>query len=424
MIDMEKPNENIEIKNDDENNISSRKKVFKMVSVGVVDDTINKLYDIISTAFLILNIMITIFNTFETARMKYGEIFDIAEDITVGFFAVDYFLRIYTADYLYPKVSKIKAAAKYMFSFSGIIDFFSFVPSYLPFFFPSGVSVFRIFRVIRIFRLFRINTYYDSLNVITELLLRKRKQLMSSVFLILVLMLAASLCMYSLEHDAQPHVFKNAFSGIWWATSTLLTVGYGDIYPITPAGKAVGIVIAFLGVGVVAIPTGIISAAFVEQYARLQKIGNKVEEDVHFIKIQLEKNDSWIGKRIMELSLPHGIIIAVIQRKNETIIPRGNVKLLEGDKIILGADSLKDDKPVYLKEIVVRGSHRWNGQQIKDLDISRQTFIVMVKRDGKTLIPKGDLTFREGDRVILYSKIKEKIIKDEYDDEEENQENN
>lgn len=117
-------------------------------------------------------------------------------------------------------------------------------------------------RIIRIFRLFRINAYYDSLNVITEVIVGKKQQLLSSVFIILILMISSSLCMYSLENKAQPEVFTNAFSGIWWAASTLLTVGYGDIYPVTTMGKIFGIFIAFLGVGMVAIPTGIISAGF------------------------------------------------------------------------------------------------------------------------------------------------------------------
>ena len=76
--------------------------------------------------------------------------------------------------------------------------------------------------------------------------------------------------MYGLEHEAQPDVFENAFSGFWWSVSTLLTVGYGDIYPITMPGKVFGIVITFLGVGMVAIPTGILSAGFVEQYTILK----------------------------------------------------------------------------------------------------------------------------------------------------------
>lgn len=395
-----------------------RKRVFKMVSIGMIDDTISKLYDIISTAALMINLLVTILSTYDELDIQFGELFDIVEAITVAFFAMDYLLRVYTSKCLYPQVSELKAVVKYILSFSGIIDLLSFLPYYLPVFFPAGAAVFRMFRVARIFRLFKINAYYDSLNVITEVLLRKRQQLMSSVFIIIVLMLASSLCMYSIENQAQPEVFKNAFSGIWWAASTLLTVGYGDIYPVTAAGKALGIIIAFLGVGMVAIPTGIISAAFVEQYARLQKIGDKREEDVHFIKIQLREDDQWVGQKIMDLALPHGVIIAVIQRNNDTIIPRGAVKLQAGDKIILGVDSIKDDKPIYLKEVVLTKSHPWNGLMIKELDISRQSFIIMVKRGGKTIIPKGDLRFCTGDTVILYSKVKSKIVKDEEDTEE------
>lgn len=85
----------------------------------------------------------------------------------------------------------------------------------------------------RILRLFRVNASYDAFNVITDVLRDKRDQIISSVVLILMLMMMSSLCMYSLEHEAQPENFSNGFSGIWWSVSTLLTVGYGDIYPVT-----------------------------------------------------------------------------------------------------------------------------------------------------------------------------------------------
>ena len=94
-------------------------------------------------------------------------------------------------------------------------------------------------RIVRILRLFRINPYYDSLSVITEVITSKKQQLFSSVFIILMLMLASSLCMYSLEHEAQPEIFTNAFSGIWWSASTLLTVGYGDISSHYHSGKGI-----------------------------------------------------------------------------------------------------------------------------------------------------------------------------------------
>lgn len=120
----------------------------------------------------------------------------------MAFFAVDCALRIWTAKFRGPGMKEWRAVCKYVFSFSGIVDLLSFLPYYLPVFFPSGAVAFRMFRVVRIFRLFRINAYYDSLNVITQVLASKAQQLLSSVFIILVLMIASSLCMYSLEHDA------------------------------------------------------------------------------------------------------------------------------------------------------------------------------------------------------------------------------
>jgi voltage-gated potassium channel len=218
-------------------------------------------------------------------------------------------------------------------------------------------------------------------------------------------MLASSLAMYSIEHEAQPQVFQNAFSGMWWAVSTLLTVGYGDIYPITPMGKFLGIVITFLGVGMVAIPTGIISAGFVEQYSRAKRITDyEREERLNFMMVELGKKDSWTGKTVQELKLPERVIVAVIQRKSEVIVPRGDVMLMPGDKLVLGAEGLKDDHPVNLREITLMKNHDWNNTAIMDLDISRQTHIVMVRRNGKALVPNGSLVLREGDTVILYSK--------------------
>lgn len=384
--------------------LQRRRRISEIIEVGTTDDWLSRGYDVLSTFVLLLNIAVTVLYTYDHMELNYGKILLLIEAITVGFFAVDYCLRVWTAFFRHPGLSEFKAVKKYVLSFSGIIDLMSFLPYYLPVFFPAGAAVFRMFRVVRIFRLFQINAYYDSLNVIAEVLSGKRQQLMSSVFIILVLMLASSLCMYSLEHEAQPEVFSNAFSGIWWSVSTLLTVGYGDIYPITTLGKIISIFITFLGVGMVAIPTGIISAGFVDQYSRLKRIAEYAhEEDIHFIKVNLQKRDSWVGKTIMDLNLPHGVIVAMIRRGRENIVPRGNIILKSNDTIILGAEALKDDKHIDLKEIVLLKQHPWNGQRIRDLDISRQTIIVMVKRNDTMLVPKGELMLMEGDQVILYT---------------------
>ena len=381
-----------------------RKRLFEIIEIGSNYDAVCWGYDFFNTFTIILNLAVSIMYTFDTMELKYGPILLLIERLTVGFFALDFILRLYTAKYLYPDVSEPRAVSKYIFSFSGIVDILSFVPYYMPFFFPAGAVAFRMLRIVRIFRLFRINAYYDSLNVITEVIIGKKQQLLSSVFIILILMLSSSLCMYSLENRAQPEVFTNAFSGIWWAASTLLTVGYDDIYPVTTIGKIFGIFIAFLGVGMVAIPTGIISAGFVEQYSRLKRMGEYgQEDDVHFIRIQLSKQDKWTGHSIADLRLPEKIIIAVVQRNHRILVPKGDLVLQPNDVLVIGAESFQDKDRIKLKEITLLAKNPWTGQKIRDLDISRHSIIVLVKRNKKLLIPGGNMTLLEGDTVILYT---------------------
>jgi len=381
-----------------------RKRIFQIIEVGSLDDYPSRIYDFVNMLAIVVNLMLSILYTFEEFRVPYGHMALTIEAVTVAFFALDYLLRLFTAKIKFPKFSEPKALVKYFFSFGGVVDLLSFLPYYLPIFFPSGAVAFRMFRVVRIFRLFRINAYYDSLSVITEVITSKRQQLISSVFLIAILMIASSLCMYSLENEAQPHVFTNAFSGIWWAVSTLLTVGYGDIYPITTVGKIFSIIITFLGVGMVAIPTGIISAGFVDQYSRIKRMSEYVKtEDVHFIKIHLDPEDAWANRTISELELPIGTIVAAVKRNGRVIVPRGSTQLMVGDTLVIGAEPFDSDEHIDLKEVVLLKHSRWVGERIRDLDISRQTIIVMVKRKGKVLIPNGNLVMQEGDKVIMYT---------------------
>ena len=383
----------------------TQKKLYAMVSTGVVDSGLNQFYDIISTLALVANLVCAFASTFDNLDAKYGLIFDYVDSITVLFFAIDYVLRIITAEQQYRGYPAGKAIARYVTSGYGIIDLLSFLPHYLPTFFPAGATVFRMLRVVRIFRLFRINAYSDSLSLIGNVISKKKTQLLASVFVIVMLILASSLCMYSVEHEAQPDVFKNAFSAIWWATSTLLTVGYGDIYPITVMGQILGIVITFLGVGLVAIPTGIISAGFVEEYQLATRFADiEQEQDVRFIKASIDPGDAWIGKTISEVAVPSGSIIALVIRDGETIVPNGDVEILLGDKLIICAESATEGMLEDVKEIILRKNHAWNGQKIKDLDISRQTFIVLVDRDGKMLKPHGELVLEENDKLLVYTK--------------------
>lgn len=381
-----------------------KKRIFDIIQIGYDEDWQSRLFDIVLIAMILVNLLIAILSTFEDVK-PYTEILNAVEWVTVAVFGVEYCLRVWTAQYLYPKLGGKKAALKYMISFNGIIDMLSFLPQLLPFFFPAGVVAFRMFRVVRIFRLFRINAYYDGLNVIGEVIRSRRDQILSSVFIIFVLMTASSLCMYGLEHEAQPDVFRNAFSGFWWAVSTLLTVGYGDIYPITVLGRLFGIAITFLGVGMVAIPTGILSAGFVEQYSRLKSLKDYSEEtDIRFVRLEIQEMHPWIGKKVHMLSLPPGLLIALIQRGGKAMVPRGNSVINEGDYVVLGAEGYKEDGEIVLKELALKEGHPWVDQEIRELNISRHTLIVMVRREGRLLIPGGALRLEAGDVIVMYTK--------------------
>lgn len=246
-----------------------RKRIYTIIQVGNLSDIPSRAYDYALMAAVLINIFIAIFDTFPES-LPYQDIMHLAETLTVLYFTVDYVLRVWTADLYYESLgihlSPSKARIRFVFSWVGLVDFLSCVP----FFFPMGGSVLRLFRIVRILRVFRIHHYADPLHVIGDVINKKKGQLLSSSFIVLILMIAASLLMYSLEHEAQPEAFANAFSGFWWAANTLLTVGYGDVVPVTLAGKICGTVLTFLGVGMVAIPTGILSAGFMEQVSSLR----------------------------------------------------------------------------------------------------------------------------------------------------------
>lgn len=245
-----------------------KKRIFNIIQIGSRTDAVSTAFDFFISIVIIVSIIVTFLATFQSLE-KFMGILTSVELFTIIVFIIEYALRLYTSDLLYTDVSKSKSVVKFIFSFYGIIDLLTIISYFMPLY-SNGFVAFRMIRVVRIFRLFRVNTSFDAFNIVAGVIEEKKNQILSSIFMISMLMLAASMCMYGLEHEAQPEAFSNAFSGIWWAMSTVLTVGYGDIYPITIGGRIVAIFIALLGVCVVAIPTGVISAGFVEYYTRIK----------------------------------------------------------------------------------------------------------------------------------------------------------
>ena len=301
-----------------------KKRLFDIIQIGQTGDTPSKLFDLFIVSTILLNILSLFLLTFESLSPLFPALRAV-EGVTTLVFCVEYLARIWTAEYLYGEKG-IKSVIRFMLSFDGIVDLFTI----LPFFFLGGFIAFRFLRVARIFHLFRINTAYDSFNVITSVIYEKRNQLISSIFILWVLILASSLCMYNAEHAAQPDVFENALSGVWYSVATIFTVGYGDVYPVTLVGKLMGMCITFLGVGAVAIPTGIISAGFVEQYTKYQ--GDNGSGKIESLRVT---SDECKGKQVGEL--PMRVILIV--REGEAIVPMKTTTVKYNDVIVYGMGS-------------------------------------------------------------------------------------
>lgn len=268
-------------------------RVFTIIQPSVGNDAASAIFDWFIIILIIVNVVLVILDTFSGFPPWALSFFRRAETVSVIVFTVEYLLRVWTANYLYERKKPLAARISYIFSVMALVDLFAVLPFYMPFLFPIDLRVLRMLRLLRLFRLFKVNRYTTALSSVGNVLKRKASQLISSLFVVTILMIMASILMYAIENEAQPNVFQNAFSGLWWAVATLTTVGYGDIYPVTIAGKILGAVIALLGIGFVAVPTGIISAGFMEDISRekektdnLKMIEQKLDKILDELKIR------------------------------------------------------------------------------------------------------------------------------------------
>ena len=275
-----------------------KEKIFNIIQIGDKSNRLSCAFDIFITITIVCNILVTFLQTFDQLA-SFSGLFFVVEAVTVFIFCIEYALRIWTANYLYPGMSKSRATIRFLVSFDGIVDLLTIIPA----FFLSGFVIFRMLRVARVFHLFRLNAKYDSFNVITTVLYEKRNQIISSVFIVLI-----------------------------------LTVGYGDIYPITTLGRIMAICIAYLGVGAVAIPTGIISAGFVEQYQRKSSISNLKDADIKEIA-EIFVDRRFAGKTVEEIEEAQQVTIFLVLRDDLSVLPQKDTILKLNDIIIIRGEN-------------------------------------------------------------------------------------
>ena len=206
----------------------------------------------------------------------YQKAFDWFEVFSLIVFTVEYLLRLWSCVAVEEKPDPFRSRLRYVLSPMGLIDLATILPFYLYFLIPYDLRVLRLFRILRLLHMFKLIRYSQSLQVFDNVIRAKREELFIALFFGGLLLLMAATLMYFLEKDAQPEIFASIPAAMWWGVVTLTTVGYGDLYPITPLGKLLGAAIAILGIGMFALPAGILASGFSEELDKLKKEKTKV----------------------------------------------------------------------------------------------------------------------------------------------------
>ena len=242
-----------------------RRRVNSVLQIAEEGDALSRGFDLFIVSLIALNVVALIIATVPQLA-EYSRAFRIFELISVVIFSLEYLLRVWSCTvaecYTRPITDRLRFAATGMM----IIDLLAILPFYVALVMPSAgvldLRFLRAVRLMRIFRLFKLGRYSESMKVLGRVLKAKKEELAIAVFIVFVLLILASSLMYFVENPAQPEAFPSIPAAMWWGVATLTTVGYGDVVPVTALGKALGTIVSILGIGLFALPAGILASGF------------------------------------------------------------------------------------------------------------------------------------------------------------------
>ena len=240
-----------------------RRRLYLTLSPYERGGMIERIFEFILILTIILNILAIVLDSVESIHSSYKTFFDNFEVYSLIFFTLEYIARIYSIVENPKYADPIKGRLKYITTPIAIVDLLAFLPFYLRFL-SLDLRFLRIFRLMALFRMFKIARYLHALTVFRNVLKDRKEQLVLSFIFILFVLVVISFVMFYVENEVQPDKFSSIPAAMWWGISTLTTVGYGDIVPVTPLGKFLGGLFAIAGVGLLALPAGILSAGFFE----------------------------------------------------------------------------------------------------------------------------------------------------------------
>ena len=239
-------------------------RVHELLDISVPGDTWGRIVDFALIALISTNVLAIILETVPAIDANYRKFFDVFEFISVIIFTIEYVLRVWSCTVDRPRGYEhpLWGRLKFMVSPMAIIDLLSFLPSYFSSFFAIDL---RILRIIRMIRLLKLSRYSPALFVIAAVIRNQARALIAALFIMMTALVFSSAIIYVVEHQAQPDKFGSIPQAMWWAMATLSTVGYGDVTPITPLGRFFGGITMIIGIGMFALPTGVIATGFAQE---------------------------------------------------------------------------------------------------------------------------------------------------------------
>ena len=249
----------------------NRQRILSTIDKGDESDLLSRRFDSFIMTLIVLNVLAVILETVESLRSQYELVFLYFEIFSVVIFTLEYIIRLWTCTVIEKYRHPVWGRIKYIFSAGAIIDLLAILPFYLPYVIAADGRFLRSLRLFRLMRIFKLGRYSTAFQMIIRVIKSRKEELVITFTMVVVLLILASSLMYYIEHEAQPEVFTSIPATMWWGVATLTTVGYGDVYPITPLGKLLGAFIAILGIGVFALPAGIIASSFESEINKSKK---------------------------------------------------------------------------------------------------------------------------------------------------------
>jgi voltage-gated potassium channel len=235
-------------------------------------------FDYFIVVLILLNVLAVFVESFPQS-MQYSTFLRKFELFSVIIFTIEYAMRLYVADLTHPKKTKYLSYLAFIFSPLALIDLVSILPFYLPLVFAVDLRFLRIFRFFRFLRIMKFKRYIEPLDLIASVIKEKSKELLVTLIIALIIIVSASAMIYFLENPAQPEVFTDMLSSVWWTVDSMTPVSFEKKVPLTFAGRLLGGSLGLFGVGLVALPAGIISAGFLQKINEKKKNGEKETSD-------------------------------------------------------------------------------------------------------------------------------------------------